>query len=65
VVLEVKDPDDIISQKTQKVVVNSILSVDFNASPRVITRDQKITFNAVSPEAEFFEWDFGDGEKFG
>ncbi len=63
VVLEVVDPDKIPSQKTEKVRVDSILSVDLFAFPRVTTRENTIRFVAQSPEARFYEWDFGDGEK--
>ena len=62
VVLEVTDPDGITVQKKDKVRVDSILSVEFFAFPRVIQREQIIDFNAYSPEAKFYEWDFGDGE---
>lgn len=35
------------------------------AFPRVIQRESFIKFVAESPEAEVYEWDFGDGEKTG
>jgi len=63
VVLEVVDPDKIPSQKTEKVNVDSILSVELFAFPRVTARENTIRLVAQSPEARFYEWDFGDGEK--
>ena len=62
IVLEVTDPDGITVQKKEKVRVDSILSVEFFAFPRVAQREQRIDFNADSPEARFYEWDFWDGE---
>jgi hypothetical protein len=44
--------------KTSKVRINSILSVDFNIFPRVTQRDKSINFIVDSPEAFFYEWDF-------
>ncbi len=61
VVLEVKDPEWISSQKNEKVDVKSILSVDFRILPRVAQRENYVRFIAVSPEAKFYEWDFWDG----
>lgn len=63
--LEVTDPDGISATKTQKINVKSILAVDFTAFPRVIQREQFVRFVAESLEADFFEWDFGDGGKEG
>ncbi|USN59310.1 MAG: PKD domain-containing protein [Candidatus Peribacteria bacterium] len=60
--LEVTDPDSISAVKSDKVQVTSVLSVDFNTFPRVIARDGSIRFVADSPNARFYEWDFGDGE---
>lgn len=65
VTLEVTDPDGISHAKTQKVNVKSVLDVDFTAYPRVIQREQFVRFVGESKNAEFFEWDFGDGEKEG
>ncbi len=62
IVLEVSDLDDIKSQKKDKVWVDSILSVDFEALPRVIIREWVVQFSSVSPEALFYEWDFWDGD---
>jgi len=59
--LEVRDPDNIVSIKKSKVQIDSILSVEMFAFPRVIQRESFIRFVAESPEAEIFEWDFGDG----
>lgn len=59
--LEVRDPDNIVALKKGKVDVNSILSVEMFAFPRVIQRESFIRFVAESPEAEIYEWDFGDG----
>ena len=61
--LEVRDPDGIVSLKKSKVEVKSILSVEFFAFPRVIQRENFMKFVATSPEAQIFEWDFGDGSK--
>lgn len=63
VVLEVTDPDQITDQKSSKVNISSILSVDFNIFPRVSQREKSIRFIADSPEAQFYEWDFWDGRK--
>ncbi|MDD3793493.1 MAG: PKD domain-containing protein [Candidatus Gracilibacteria bacterium] len=65
VALEVTDPDDITSTKTDKIKINSILSVEFFAFPRVVQREKTIRFVADSVEANFYEWDFGDGIKEG
>ena len=61
VLLRVSDPEWISSQVTKKVVVKSILSVDFAAYPRVTQREVPINFQADSVEANVFAWDFGDG----
>ncbi len=63
VVLEVTDPDDMTSQTTQKISIKSILSVEFFALPRVVQREKPVRFVADSPEASFYEWDFGDWYK--
>lgn len=63
--LEVRDPDNIVSLKKSKVQIDSILSVETFAFPRVIQRESFIRFVAESPEAEIFEWDFGDGTQKG
>jgi hypothetical protein len=62
IVLEVTDPDGITVQRKDKVKIKSILSVEFFAFPRVIQREWMIHFNANSPKARFFEWNFWDGE---
>ncbi len=63
VVLKVEDLDNIEWVKKSKVTVSSVLSVDFSSNPRAIKRWQRIVFEATSPNAEFFEWDFGDWNK--
>ncbi len=63
VVLDVEDPDWLISQKQEKVKVNSILSLDFDIFPRVSQITNSIRFRSVSPEARFYEWDFWNGDK--
>ncbi len=63
--LEVTDPDGITSVKKWEVVIDSILSVEMYAFPRVIQRNSFIKFVAESPEAEVYEWDFGDGKTTG
>lgn len=65
VTLEVTDPDGISASRTQKINVKSVLAVDFTAYPRVIQREQFVRFVAESKEADFFEWEFGDGSKEG
>ncbi|NUJ98108.1 PKD domain-containing protein [Candidatus Gracilibacteria bacterium] len=65
VVLEVKDPDDIIALKSDKVTINSVLSVDVHSFPKVIQRQQSIRFVADSEYARYYEWEFGDGDSYG
>lgn len=65
VTLEVTDPDGIMATKKNTVQVDSILSVDMFAFPRVIQRNGTIKFVAQSPEAKVFEWNFGDGKTTG
>jgi PKD repeat protein len=57
----VTDPEGMSSQITKKVVIKSILSLDFAAYPRVTQRETPINFQADSPEASVFAWNFGDG----
>ena len=61
VVLEVRDPDDLVSQKTTKINIESNLSVDFFVFPRVSQVWSIVKFVADSPKAKFYEWDFWDG----
>jgi len=61
VLLQVTDPEGMSSQITKKVVIKSILSLDFAAYPRVTQRETPINFQADSPEASVFAWNFGDG----
>lgn len=61
VVLEVTDPDDMTSQKNDKIKISSILSVEFFTFPRVSQIWKSIKFVSDSPEAKFYEWDFWDG----
>ena len=63
VVLEVTDPDKISHQYAWNVPINSLLSVDFAIYPRVTQRDKVVQFVADAPNASFYEWDFGDGNK--
>jgi len=56
--LEVDDLDNISSMKKSKVTINSILSVEFFAFPRVAQRENTLRFVSNSPEAKFYEWDF-------
>ena len=65
VLLRVSDPEGISAQITKKVLIKSILSVDFAAYPRVTQRETPINFQADSPEAKVFAWDFGDGTTIG
>jgi len=60
VILKVEDLDWISSQKVDKISINSILSVEFFAFPRVAQRLNTIRFISESPEAKFYEWDFWD-----
>jgi hypothetical protein len=46
--------------KTEKVNIKSLLSVDFNAFPRVSQIGKTVEFKADSPRAHYFEWDFKD-----
>ena len=59
--LEVIDPDGLRDMKQENIRIESTLSVNFQAFPRVIQREWTIRFVAASPEAEVFEWDFWDG----
>ena len=61
--LEVIDPDGIAALEKKDVPVDSVLSVEVFAFPRVIQREGFIKFVAESPEADIFEWDFGDWAK--
>ncbi len=63
--LEVTDPDGIVDIKKWDVTINSILSVEMQAFPRVIQRGGFIRFEVDSPEAEVYEWNFGDGKTSG
>jgi PKD repeat protein len=63
VTLEVSDPDDMTSTKSQKVRIDSILEVDLATYPRVVQRGGYIKFVASAPSAKIYEWDFGDGSK--
>ncbi|MCH8518722.1 PKD domain-containing protein [Candidatus Gracilibacteria bacterium] len=65
VTLEVIDPDGLRDMKQEQVRIESILSVNFQAFPRVIQREGVMRFVAEAPEAEVFEWDFGDGRTIG
>jgi PKD repeat protein len=46
--------------KTEKVNIKSVLSVDFNISPRVSQIGKTVKFTADSPRAQYYEWDFKD-----
>lgn len=63
--LEVTDLDGITAIKKWTVDIKSILSVEMYAFPRVIQRNGFIRFVSESPEAELYEWDFGDGKRTG
>lgn len=63
VTLTVTDPDNMTAIKTEKINVRSLLSVDFNAFPRVSQVDKTIRFIADSPKAQYYEWDFWDSNK--
>jgi PKD repeat protein len=63
--LEVTDLDGITTVKKWTVEIDSVLSVEMFAFPRVIQREWFIKFVSESPEAEVYEWDFGDGKKTG
>jgi hypothetical protein len=58
--LEVTDPDNMNAIKTEKINIGSILSVDFNAFPRVSQIGKTVRFVADSPRAQYYEWDFKD-----
>jgi PKD repeat protein len=61
VLLRVTDPEGISAQITKKVNIRSILSLNFDAYPRVAQRETSIHFEWSSPEAKVFAWDFWDG----
>jgi PKD repeat protein len=61
----VTDPDGIMTTKKDDINIESILSVDMFAFPRVIQRNGTIKFVSQSPEARVFEWNFGDGKTTG
>jgi len=61
--LEVFDTDEVSGVKQQKVRISSVLSVEFFPFPRVVQRNGFVRFVATSPNARYFEWDFGDGTK--
>ena len=61
VLLKVSDPEGMSSQINKKVQVKSILALDFAAYPRVTQREIPINFQADSPEATVFAWNFWDG----
>lgn len=65
ITLDVMDPDGIMTSKKTDITIDSLLSVKVNAFPRVIQRNGFIKFVAESPQAEVFEWDFGDGKTSG
>jgi hypothetical protein len=58
--LEVADPDNMNAIKTEKINIDSILSLDFSAFPRVSQIGKTVRFVADSPRAQYFEWDFRD-----
>jgi len=59
--LEVIDSDKISSIKEQKITINSILSVELFTFPKIIQRWYSMRINAISPNANIFEWNFWDG----
>ncbi|MDD5213581.1 MAG: PKD domain-containing protein [Candidatus Gracilibacteria bacterium] len=63
IVLEVVDPDGINDIKKSKLTIASLLSVDFVTFPKVPRTKGVIKFIADSKDANYFEWDFGDGNK--
>jgi len=63
IILEVFDTDEVSGVKQQKVRISSVLSVEFFPFPRVVQRNGFVRFVATSPNARYFEWDFGDGTK--
>ncbi len=58
--LEVMDPDWIKSFKKNRLTINSVLSVDFEASPLVINRQWTINFTAKTNNWKYFNWNFWD-----
>ncbi len=61
VILEVEDPDEIVSIAKSTVNISSIMSVDLWVSPRVVQREGSINIVADAPLAKFYEWNFWDG----
>ena len=62
VILQVEDLDEITAIQKDSVNITSTLSLDFESFPRVIQREGSIKLVANSPDARFYEWDFGDGQ---
>ena len=62
ITLEVTDPDGITAIRKSEITIDSLLSVEVTASPRVIQRGGFIKFTSNAPAAEVYEWDFGDGK---
>ncbi|MDD4151215.1 MAG: PKD domain-containing protein, partial [Candidatus Gracilibacteria bacterium] len=63
IILEAVDPDDVSDIKKSRYTITSLLSVDFIIFPKVPRANSLIKFIADSKEANYYEWDFGDGMK--
>jgi PKD domain len=50
-----------VSTTEKKFEVTSTLTVGINISPRATPIGSSVGFQARSPKASFYEWDFGDG----
>ena len=59
--LTIKDPFGESDTISKNIEIDSTFEVDFTASSIVSYVEQEITFNAISPQAIGFLWDFDDG----
>jgi len=61
VTLQVSDTSGNISEKTQNVVVTSVIGIDLSLNPVVARVQQDVTITATSDGAIFYVYDYGDG----
>jgi immune inhibitor A len=59
--LTVSNPNGKVSTTDKTFEVTSTLTVGINISPRATPIGSTVGFQARSPKASFYEWDFGDG----
>jgi PKD repeat protein len=60
--LEVSNKDGKTISYSKDIVIDSLLSVRLIISPKIVQAGTSIAFIADAPEAQTFEWQFGDGE---